>query len=96
MEHNGELKISTRLLKLKDIQFVEMEFEDNGCGISKENLKRMFEPFFTTKRPDKGVGLGLSVSRSIIKQHKGDILVESPVTGKDKGTIFRVRIPASR
>ena len=50
---------------------------DNGCGMSEEVRKRIFEPFYTTKEVGKGTGLGLSISYSIIRQHHGEILVES-------------------
>lgn len=67
---------------------IEVEFEDTGIGISKENMARVFDPFFTTK--DKGTGLGLSVSYSIMKRLGGDILVESQ---EGVGTKFKIRIP---
>jgi PAS domain S-box-containing protein len=94
MQNNGRLEISTRAISVDQSRFVEIEFEDNGCGISREDIKKIFNPFFTTKRPDKGVGLGLSVVYSIVKEHKGNILVESPAAGKENGTVFKVRIPA--
>ncbi|MCP3898278.1 MAG: hypothetical protein GY707_00935, partial [Desulfobacteraceae bacterium] len=61
-----------------------ISFEDPGCGISKENLEQIFDPYFSTKvrGSDKGQGLGLSVSYSIIDKHNGLITVESkPGTG---------------
>jgi signal transduction histidine kinase len=69
---------------------VEIEIEDTGVGIAKENLKRIFEPFFTTKPVGQGTGLGLSISYGIIEQHRGIISVTS-VPGK--GTTFVVRLP---
>jgi two-component system, NtrC family, sensor kinase len=63
---------------------------DNGCGIPKDNLRRLFEPFFTTKDVGQGTGLGLSISYDIIKKHNGEIKVQSEV---GQGTIFTVRIP---
>jgi signal transduction histidine kinase len=70
---------------------VEIEIEDSGAGIPKENLKRIFEPFFTTKPVGQGTGLGLSISYGVIEQHHGEIRVLS-VPGK--GTVFSVRLPA--
>ena len=67
---------------------IEVEFEDTGVGIERENLQRVFDPFFTTK--DKGTGLGLSVSYSIVKRLGGDITVESE---PGKGTRFTIKIP---
>jgi two-component system cell cycle sensor histidine kinase/response regulator CckA len=55
----------------------ELVVSDNGCGIEAEVLSRIFDPFFTTKSPEKGTGLGLSVCYSIVRQHGGEIRVES-------------------
>ena len=63
---------------------------DDGNGISPENLSKVFEPFFTTKPVGKGTGLGLSLCYGIIKQHGGDITVQSP---NDRGTVFTVELP---
>jgi two-component system, cell cycle sensor histidine kinase and response regulator CckA len=63
---------------------------DNGHGISAENLQRIFDPFFTTKGPDRGTGLGLSVCFSILKQHNGEILVEST---PGEGALFQATLP---
>jgi signal transduction histidine kinase len=56
---------------------VRIYFEDNGSGIAPENLGRVFDPFFTTKDIGEGSGLGLSVVFGIIKDHGGEIRVES-------------------
>ena len=63
---------------------------DDGCGIDKKNITRIFDPFFTTKPTGEGTGLGLSVSYGIIKNHGGDIYVESE-TGR--GAAFTVELP---
>jgi two-component system NtrC family sensor kinase len=65
---------------------------DSGHGIRQENLTRIFDPFFTTKGPKRGTGLGLSVCFSIVRQHGGDIQVEST---EGAGTTFRITLPAS-
>jgi len=49
--------------------------EDEGSGIPKEHLDRIFQPFFTTK--PQGTGLGLAITHRIVKDHGGDIRVES-------------------
>ncbi|MBI4456263.1 MAG: HAMP domain-containing protein [Acidobacteria bacterium] len=69
---------------------VVVEFEDNGCGIRSEHLHKIFEPFFTTKKTGEGTGLGLSISYGIIKQHNGQVLVEST---PGKGTTFQIILP---
>lgn len=70
-------------------EFVAVAVSDTGCGIPQENLKKIFDPLFTTKA--KGIGLGLSVCRSIVDRHGGSIEVESEV---GKGTTFTVSLPA--
>lgn len=65
-------------------------FSDSGCGMDQETVKRIFEPFFTTKEVDKGTGMGLASSYSIIKQNQGYILCDS---APGKGTVFRIYIP---
>jgi len=69
---------------------VQVILEDNGPGIAPEIIDKIFDPFFTTKPPGKGTGLGLSVSYGIIREHNGDIMVES-LTGKP--TRFVITLP---
>ena len=71
-------------------EWVFVKVRDSGTGIKKEILPNIFDPFFTTKST-KGTGLGLSVSYGIIRQHQGEITVESE---EGKGTRFIVKIPA--
>lgn len=74
-------------------QWVRIEFEDNGCGIPKENLERIFDPFFTTKEVGKGTGQGLAIARSIVvEKHGGRIDVESEV---GRGTRMILRLPTA-
>ncbi len=75
---------------LREGNYVKISVRDRGAGIPKEHLTKIFDPFFTTKQ--KGNGLGLAVSYSIIKKHEGHIAVESePRTG----TTFSLYLPAS-
>ncbi|HVS51156.1 MAG TPA: ATP-binding protein [Opitutaceae bacterium] len=67
-----------------------LEVVDNGCGIPRENLERIFDPFFTTKGPERGTGLGLSICFSLVRQHGGEIAVESE---PGKGSQFTVVLP---
>ncbi len=63
---------------------------DNGCGMDENTIKNIFDPFFTTKRQRGGIGLGLSITYGIIKDHNGKIEVNSKL---GEGTSFTVRIP---
>jgi PAS domain S-box-containing protein len=70
--------------------WLEVCFQDTGCGIAPENLTRIFDAFFTTT-PD-GIGLGLFVSQKIIQQHGGSIQVQSEL---GKGATFTIRLPTA-
>ncbi len=72
--------------------YVVMEVEDNGIGISQQDLPRIFEPFYTTKEVGHGTGLGLSMVYGIVKQHGGFIEVAS---APGEGSVFSVYLPAS-
>lgn len=78
-----------RKLQLRPGEYIVMAVRDQGNGILKENLSKIFDPYFTTK--EKGSGLGLSVSHSIIRRHQGAITVE---TKPGKGTTFLIYLPA--
>ena len=75
IKDRGRIRISTRYIE-SDRQ-VKIVFWDSGFGISPEIKDRIFDPFFSTKETGKGSGLGLAVSYGIIKDHGGDIQVES-------------------
>jgi signal transduction histidine kinase len=86
MQAGGTLRLATRSRHPGKGYLVEIA--DTGKGILPEQLEKIFTPFFTTK--DNGSGLGLSVSYGIVKDHGGDIEVES---SPGRGTCFRVVIP---
>jgi signal transduction histidine kinase len=71
---------------------VRASVRDTGAGIAPENLARIFDPFFTTKGAVKGTGLGLSVSYGIVREHGGDIEVQSQ---PGKGTEFMLTFPGA-
>jgi signal transduction histidine kinase len=83
---NKEGIIQVRAAKEKD--YYEIEIEDNGSGISPENMQKLFNPFFTTK--ERGTGLGLSIVKKIIESHQGTVKLESL---KGQGTKVKVRLP---
>ena len=86
IEGGGTIKIITK----RDETFIKILFEDTGCGIDKEDINKIFEPFYTNKPEGKGTGLGLSICNGIIKQHRGEIFVESV---KGNGTRFTISLP---
>lgn len=71
---------------------VVVEVQDNGEGIASEVMPRIFESFFTTKPAGVGTGLGLPISREIVRSHGGELLAES---SPGQGALFRVRLPAA-
>ncbi|MBW1820608.1 MAG: PAS domain-containing sensor histidine kinase [Deltaproteobacteria bacterium] len=86
----GTIKVVTGLDK--SAKHIYLQVIDTGYGIEKKNLSRIFDPFFTTKPSGEGTGLGLSVSYGIIKNHSGEILVESK---RGKGSTFTVVLPVN-
>ena len=85
----GKIKISTEFdTKNQNIKIV---FWDNGCGIPPGIIDKIFDPFFTTKKTGEGTGLGLSVSYGIVRDHAGEIYVESKV---NEWTKFTIILPA--
>lgn len=74
--------------------WVRITIEDEGYGISRQHLDRIFDPYFSTKEmgAQKGLGLGLAISHSIIRNHQGYLFAESE---PDKGTALHIYLPAS-
>jgi signal transduction histidine kinase len=71
--------------------FAEVSLSDAGPGIGRDKLKEVFEPFFSTK--PQGMGMGLSIARTIAEAHKGLIWAESKI---GEGAVFRFRLPLSQ
>ena len=84
MHRHGTLRIRTDL----DDTHVIIRFVDTGGGMSAENLSRVFEPYFTTK--PVGTGLGLLIVRRIVREHGGELSIES---SKGKGLTLTIRLP---
>jgi two-component system NtrC family sensor kinase len=80
----GVIRISTQYAE----KAFRVTFIDNGKGIPQEHMSHIFTPFFTTKMVGKGTGLGLSVSQHAIKDHQGNIQVESIVGQGTKITVI--------
>ncbi|GFO67028.1 hypothetical protein GMLC_06070 [Geomonas limicola] len=83
---------TVRLAARKTDQGVELRVSDTGPGIPEEIQAKIFEPFFTTKPVGQGTGLGLSVSYGIVKDHGGEIRLESAI---GTGTTFIITLPAA-
>lgn len=84
MKRRGILRIRTD----RDDTHVKISFTDTGGGISAENLSRVFEPYFTTK--SGGSGLGLLIVRRIVREHGGELAIES---SEGKGMTLTIRLP---
>ena len=84
MHRHGTLRIRTDL----DDTHVIIRFVDTGGGMSAENLSRVFEPYFTTK--PVGTGLGLLIVRRIVREHGGELSIES---SEGKGLTLTIRLP---
>ena len=69
---------------------VEINLADTGPGMPQEVLEQVFDPFFTTKQDSGGIGLGLSISQSIVEKHGGTVVAKSEL---GEGTVFTVRLP---
>jgi two-component system, LuxR family, sensor kinase FixL len=92
MEHSRQSKRRlTVLTKRNDDDTMEVAVADCGCGIAPERLESIFDSFFTTKK--EGMGLGLSIARSIVSAHDGHIWAESNSAG---GATFRFTVPVAR
>jgi len=89
IETQGDITIKTCE---KDGHII-ISISDTGCGIPQETAKRIFEPFFTTKEVGKGTGLGLSIAYDIIKNHSGEIVVDS--TAGQEAT-FSIKLPINQ
>ncbi|MBI5640456.1 MAG: HAMP domain-containing histidine kinase [Nitrospirae bacterium] len=87
----GDGKVSVFAEKDEHDKTYRINIRDNGIGIEPEKLEKIFDPFFTTKDEGKGSGLGLFITREIIEEHGGKILVRS---AEGEGTTFTIILPA--
>ncbi|MBI4851226.1 MAG: response regulator [Acidobacteria bacterium] len=100
MPNGGLLSVSTaniqinksKLIKgLKFGDYVLLSVSDNGSGMDESTLARIFEPFFTTKEIGKGTGLGLAMVATIVRETKGQVLVDTKL---GQGTSFHIYLPS--
>jgi two-component system NtrC family sensor kinase len=91
MEDGGTLTLETRSNLTENS--IEISITDTGYGIPEEHFAKLFDPFFTTKEVGHGTGLGLAISYGIIKEHGGEISVESKV---GEGSTFLIRLPIGK
>jgi signal transduction histidine kinase len=91
MPHGGRLVPRVRSGELPGpVPAVVVEVADTGVGIHPDHLPRVTDPFFTTKEEGKGTGLGLAICKRIVRQHQGELEVESE---PGRGTTVRVTLP---
>jgi signal transduction histidine kinase len=86
IEDQGSIQIEVE----QDAEYAKVTIRDDGYGIPEELIHKIFDPFYTTKEVGKGTGLGMTIAFNIIKEHQGNIEVES-VPGK--GTVVIVSLP---
>jgi signal transduction histidine kinase len=86
----GSIRVMTRYDKHRNT--VTIQVTDSGAGIEPQHITRIFDPFFTTKATGEGTGLGLSVSYGIVKDHGGEIMVDSAM---GEGSTFTVILPVT-
>lgn len=87
---DGVIRLKTRYDEARHCGLIAVS--DTGCGIEPQHLLRIFDPFYTTKGTGEGTGLGLSVSYGIVKDHGGEIFVESE---PGAGSTFTVMLPVA-
>ncbi|MBN2297317.1 MAG: PAS domain S-box protein [Deltaproteobacteria bacterium] len=105
-KQNGRISIDVRTISVdRNIRrqyllnslgkYIKIDVIDNGCGMSNEILPKIFDPFFTTKEKgtNKGIGLGLSITYTIVRNSGGSIQVQSE---EGKGSKFSILLPVSK
>ena len=86
---SAEPKITVRTTRIAG--FAEVTVSDADPGIPPDKLKTVFQPFFTTKA--EGMGIGLSIARTIVEAHNGQIVAENQADG---GAVFRIKLPLEK
>src|SRR5690606_38967798 len=76
----------------RDGDHVVLAVQDNGPGVDPSVVDRLFDPFVTTKPAGEGTGMGLAICWTIVREHGGDLGVDS----SPEGAVFHVRLPIAR
>ncbi len=92
MEQSGGRIVVRACLRGPRRDLAVVTVSDSGHGIDRENLRSIFEPFFTTKG-ERGTGLGLWVTRGIVEEQGGSLLLRSTTRGRCRGTTIRITLP---
>jgi len=92
MPKGGTLMIKSEILMKNGRAYVLVNFKDSGIGIPKDIISKIFNPFFTTKPVGQGTGLGLSICQEYIKEHNGEISIESE---QGEGSTVSIELPIS-
>jgi signal transduction histidine kinase len=90
---SGRVRVAVETVRKPKTPGMLISVDDDGRGISAEDLGHIFEPFFTTNR-GSGTGLGLWIAKQIVERHHGTIHVESATEGDAKGTRVRIFLPS--
>lgn len=85
-ELSPEITVHLSMIKSE----IDLRISDNGCGVDTKTLRWIFEPFDTTATIERGVGLGLFITKKVLEEHRGNLLFESRL---GEGTIVTLRIP---
>jgi len=93
LPHTLSVRTRKKMVSQEPTEYVKIEIRDNGPGLPAKNMDKnnIFDPFFTTK--NRGIGLGLTISQSIIEEHGGSIV---PLSEQGKGTTMVVYLPRYR
>ncbi len=89
-DKKGLLTVEAKIENINNQDRIIVSVYDNGTGINEDTLRRVFDPFFTTNEVGKGMGLGLSVSHTIVKNHGGNLLASSKL---GEGSRFYFDLP---
>jgi len=89
IEKKGSISIETGV----ESDEVLVKISDSGSGIEPDILSKIMDPFFTTKEPGKGTGLGLSIAHNIVREHNGEIHIQSEI---NKGTTALITLPVKK